>query len=373
MTKRLLSMLAAALFLAPPSLCAQQIAGEYQVEVRGSTIYLDRKPVERPLRDNTALTVEQDGDVIAITFNSFASAMSTTTFRGRVGNGRFVALWSPGGTSNEAMLITGTVNGNRLRGRLIYPRATADASVPGWTEVEFSAVGHESRSSSSPPGDSGARPALPANRQSPKLADRLRPRGGLQTGSKSATDRDAPFDVEIVAAVTDPELPRSGRRITFRARATPKQRGESIARMELWVNGLVQGSTDADTLHVEAGPFDAGRLEYDIAAISADGRRSEYMRHTVDIIRPGNSTVAGRVTGDVGAVSYLALIRRSDEKELARQKPAGNGRYRFTGVPAGDYLLFVNDAKREAMVSPSSNVSLQVDGTRNYTQNFEVR
>ncbi|MGD8496455.1 MAG: hypothetical protein PVF05_09720 [Gemmatimonadales bacterium] len=364
---------AIALLAAPAVATAQQIAGEYQVEVRGSTVYLDRKPVERPIRDNTVLTVEQDGDVIAITFNSFASAMSTTTFRGRVGNGRFVAIWSPEGTGSQAMLITGAVDGNRLRGRLIYPRATADASVPGWTEVQFSAVGHESRSSSSSLGDPGARPALPANRQAPQLADRLRPRGALETGSGNATNDEEKFAVDV-QAITNPELPRSGRRITFLARGTPKQQGETVKHMELWINGLVQGSTDGNLLRVEAGPFDAGRLEYDIAAVSTDGRRSEYMRHTVEIIPPGNSIVYGHITGDVNAVDFVALVRRSDEKELARQKPLGNGQYQFDQVPAGDYVLFVSDGKREAMVSPSSNVDLHVDGSRrSYEQDFTVR
>lgn len=363
---------ALALLAAPAAANAQQIAGEYQVEVRGSTVYLDRKPVDRPLRDNTVLTVEQDGDVVAITFNSFASAMSTTTFRGRVGNGRFVAIWSPTGTENQARLITGAVDGNRLRGRLIYPRATADASVPGWTEVQFSAVGHESRSSSSSLGNPGARPALPANRQPPQLADRLRSRGALETGSGNAADDEDKFAVDV-QAVTYPELPRSGRRITFLARGTPKQPGETVKHMELWINGLVQGSTDGNLLRVEAGPFDAGRLEYDIAAVSTDGRRSEYMRHTVEIVPPGNSIVSGRITGDVAAVEFVALVRRSDEKELARKKPISDGQYRFTQVPAGDYVLYVDDGKRESMITPTSNVNLHVESGKAYKQDFTVR
>lgn len=373
MTKRILSALAATFLVAPVSLSAQQIAGEYQVEVRGATTYLDRKPVQRPLRGNTSLTVEQDGDVITITFKSFASAMSTTTFRGRVGNNRFVALWAPGSTDNQALMITGEVDGRRLRGRLVYPRATADAAVPGWTEVEFAAVRRERMGQSS--GGTADRPAsgLQVGRQPPRGAAAIRPGGALaRPAAGNDDDSEEPFAVDVIAS-TYPEAPRTGRKVTFLARATPKDRGASVARMEVWVNGLVQGSSDGNVLRADAGPFRAGRLDYDIVAVSDDGRRSELLGHTVDVIRAGNSSISGRVTGQVGAVSYIELLRRSDEKSLARTKPSGNGLYSFSGIPAGDYVLFVNDGKREAMVSPSSSVNVHANGSSSYTQDFEVR
>lgn len=371
----MLSSLVSGLLAAPTLATAQQIAGEYQVEVRGTTTYLDRKPVQRPLRGNTSLTVEQDRDVITITFNSFASAMSTTKFRGRVGNGHFVALWAPGSTENQALMITGEVDGRRLRGRLVYPRATADAAVPGWTEVEFAAVRRERTGQST--GGTADRPAsgLQVGGQPPRGAAAIRPGGALArpVAGNDDADGEEPFAVDVIAS-TYPEAPRTGRRITFLARATPKERGASVARMEVWVNGLVQGSSDGDVLRVDAGPFRAGRLDYDIVAVSVDGRRSELLAHTVDVIRAGNSSISGRVTGQVGAVSYIELLRRSDEKSLARTKPSGNnGLYSFSGIPAGDYVLFVNDGKREAMVSPSSSVNVHANGSSSYTQDFEVR
>ncbi len=363
MTKRLLSMLAAGSLVTPTALGAQQIAGEYQVEVRGTTHYLDRAPATRQLRDNTALYVQQDGDVIEIEFRSFASAMSTTTFRGRVGNDRFVALWTSSGRPAEALLITGEVDGRRLRGRLLYPRAKPDAAVPGWTEVEFSAVRPERRGQARPdrkpgrltPGERLARPGVV-----------LRP----ATGGEAASN-ETPFEVDI-AAMTDPEAPLAGHRIDFIARATPLRSGESVERTELWINGLVQGSSDGNLLEVEAGPFRAGRLDYDIVAVADDGRRSELIRRSVNVTAAGNTTILGRLTGSRGKISDVQLVR-SDGRTVAKSSVSRSGRYRFRRIPAGKYVIFVNDAKTEARVSPTSNLEIRVDGRSAYTRNFEIR
>lgn len=347
--------LSAALVAPPRSASAQDIAGEYQVEVRGTVYHLDRDPEQRTLRDNTTLTVEQQGDEIVIEFRSFASAMSATAFRGRVGNGRFVAVWSSA-SGGAARLITGEVDGRRLRGRLIYPRATADATVPGWTEVEFSAVPHERTGQATP---------------TPAVRSRVPVRGPVGLRPRPAPDAAAEFAVEV-SAVTDPEAPLAGHRITFLARATPTRSGESVERVELWVNGLVQGSSEGSVLDVVAGPFGAGRLTYDIVAVSSDGRRSEPLGHTVDVTAAGNATITGLLEGAPGLVTDVQLVR-PDGRTIARSAVDEGGRYRFSGVPAGNYVIFVNDAKREAIVSPTSNLEIEVDGRRTYRRNFEVR
>lgn len=371
MTKGLCFVLAVGSLAVAAPAPAQQIAGEYQVEVRGTTHYLDRTPASRQLRDNTGLVVKQQDDVITIQFRSFASAMSTTVFEGRVGNDQFVALWT--GSAGQARLITGTVNGNRLRGRLIYPRTTPDAAVPGWTEVEFSAVrqGRSSQGSASVGGQAvtpgrQATPLdrLPTGRQRPI---RLAP----AADANAAAEAEADFAVDV-AAMTVPDAPLAGHRIEFVARGTPSVRGESIERMELWVNGLVQGSSDGNLLEVEAGPFAAGNLDYDVVAVSADGRRSRPMTHRVLITASGGSVIRGTISGERGAISDVQLVR-PDGRVAALTRPDASGDYDFTGVPAGDYVIFVNDAKTEARVSPTSNLSISVDGRGAYTRDFQVR
>ncbi len=352
-------MIAFAVHVAVPGTsAAQSIAGEYQVEVRGTTYYLDREPEQRALQDNTTLVVTQQGDVIELEFRTFASAMATTIFRGRVGHGRFVALWSHSTRPGEALTITGEVDGRRLRGRLIYPRATADAGVPGWTEVEFSAVRRATRVGQA--GSSGIRGALPG---------RLPGRAPAQ--STATAQAEQPFEVEM-SAFTEPGAPLAGHRIEFVARGTPSARGESVGQMELWVNGLVQGSSDGNLLEVMAGPFEAGRLSYDVVAVSTDGHRSEPSTHTVMISAAGGTTIHGRLDGASKMISDVQLVRM-DGTTVAASVPDANGRYRIAGVPAGDYLIFVNDAKSEARVSPSSNLEIAVDGSSTYERNFEVR
>jgi hypothetical protein len=359
----ILSLLAIPLLLCARPVEAQEIAGEYQVEVQGTTSYLDRQPAQQRLQDNTVLTVEQDGDTIKVEFGGFAGAMSTTIFRGRVGNGRFVALWTSPSNPGEARLITGEVVGDRLRGRLLYPRAAADAAVPGWTEIEFSAVrrGGPERQPASP---------LPG-RMTP--ADRLRrPPVGRVPAQPSGADADeARFAVDVMA-MTEPEAPLAGHRIEFIARVTPKRSGESVERTELWINGLVQGSSDGGLLEVEAGPFNAGRLEYQIRAISSQGSPSELITRRVDVTSAGNTTISGRLAGGHSSITDVQLVRL-DGLTVARSRVDGNGRYRLTGIPAGDYVIFVNDAKNEAMVSPTSNLEIRVDGRSSYTRDFEVR
>ncbi|MEN8145017.1 MAG: hypothetical protein ABFS14_08720 [Gemmatimonadota bacterium] len=351
----------------------QNIAGEYQVEVRGTTYHTDRAPETRQLRDNTTLRVKQTGDQIEIEFRSFASAMSATTFRGRVGHGRFVAVWTYPAAVDETRLITGEVDGGRLRGRLIYPRANADAGVPGWTEVEFSAVRHERQT-----GQAAQQPAgqQTAAAQPPKRPGNLRLPGAISRAARANPTNAAAADAAAFAvgvnAMTVPEAPLTGHRIEFLARGTPSSRGESVARMELWVNGLVQGSSDGNVLEVMAGPFPAGRLAYDVVAISSDGRRSEPARSTVDIARAGNTVIRGGISGNRDKISDVQLVR-ADGLTVAVSKLDSDGDYRFLGVPAGDYVIFVNDAKTEARVSPTSNLEISVNGRKTYTRNFEVR
>jgi hypothetical protein len=119
---------------------AQNIAGSYDVQVRGTTVYTDRSPVQESISDETTMEITQDGDRITIEFGSFAGAMSRTRFEGTVGNDRFTAIWWTSSREDEANVIWGRVSNGQLRGRLLYPRAAdRDGLVPGWTEVRFSA------------------------------------------------------------------------------------------------------------------------------------------------------------------------------------------------------------------------------------------
>ena len=325
---------------------AQSIAGEYQVEVRGTTYYLDREPVEKRLQDNTSLIVKQQGDQITLEFRSFASAMSTTVFHGRVGNNRFVATWSSG---SDIRLITGTVDGKRLRGRLIYPRASADAGVPGWTEVEFAASLDQSRTQQTS--------AVPPKRPPP--------------GGTVAANAEDVFSVEVVA-MTDVDAPLAGHRIEFLARVTPESRGESVERVELWIDGRARGASAGNILEVTAGPFKAGRLAYDVVAVSSDGRRSAMSRNYVTVAQAGNTTIYGEITGNPDVIENVQLMH-SDGRSVIKTPISSDGSYRLVSVPRGKYTIFVNEGKAEAMISPSPNLEIEVDGQSSYRRNFEVR
>lgn len=363
-------LLAAGMVWAPRPALGQQIAGEYEVVVEGSAYYLDREPDRRALRDRTTLTIKQDGDRIALEFGTFASAMSATAFHGRVGNDRFVALWSSASSGGRSRLILGRVVEGGLRGRLIDPRAAADATVPGWTEISFRA---ERRPSAARDSDAVALPSerpsagkRPLRPRTPRDA-RWEPRPHAVPAE--AGERD-PFQVQITA-VTEPAAPVAGRRVDVLARATA-QAGETVARMELWIDGLIRGSSEESVLDVRAGPFEPGRVDYEIVAVSADGRRSDPWRETLVVAPAGRTVVSGRITGRPAMVTDVQLLT-PEERVVARSPVDGDGRYRFSGLSAGVYWIFVNDGKREAWISPAASVRIQVDGTSGYTRDFEVR
>ena len=130
-------------------LWAQDISGEYEVSIRGTNIFLDVDPAQRPISDETTLDIEQTGEKISATFGSFAGASAATLFKGKVGNDRFCAVWWYQGAPHETKLIWGTVSGDgrTLKGTFMYPRAAyrdegppgSQRLVPGWVEAKFTA------------------------------------------------------------------------------------------------------------------------------------------------------------------------------------------------------------------------------------------
>ncbi len=119
---------------------AQNIAGEYEARITGTNHFLDRSPAQQAVSATTSIKVTQSGDQITMEVGGFAGVSAATIFKGKVGNNRFSAVWWYQGSDHETKVVWGTVSGNRLQGRLIYPRV-ADRSglVPGWVEVTFSA------------------------------------------------------------------------------------------------------------------------------------------------------------------------------------------------------------------------------------------
>lgn len=363
------AVVAASLLAAGPA-AAQQIAGEYTVEVVGWTYHLDRDPDRRELGDETTLSVEQDGDRIVIDFGSFASAMSTTRFRGRVGHDRFVAVWSSG--DGDARVLTGRVQNGTLRGELLYSRGGSDAAVPGWTSVRFRAVpASESSAKDSPAASMGRlRPPRVGN-QAPPISPRARPGGAVLPGESGASD-DSPEEAfaPTVLTHTDPEAPTSRDRVTLMARADAPP-GERVERTEIWMNGMLQGSSDGSRVEATVGPFEPGRVDFDVVAVSGSGQRSEPHPSSVTVRPAGESVIRGRIRGHPELVTNVQLLNAS--QELVATRPVGrNGRFRFEGIARGRYYLFVNDGKREARISPGSTVQFTVDGRSTYRKDFTV-
>lgn len=127
-----------ALFAAP--VFAQNIAGEYEVNVKGENVFLDKTPASRSISDTTTLKVKQSGDRITMEFGTFSGASAATIFKGKVGNKRFSAVWWYQGSDHETKVLWGSVSNNTLKGRMIYPRvAYRTGLVPGWVEISFTA------------------------------------------------------------------------------------------------------------------------------------------------------------------------------------------------------------------------------------------
>jgi len=120
---------------------AQDISGHYSVQVKGSNVFMDRSPGRQVIDDQTTLRVTQHGDRVSMAFGAIGGASPATMFKGRVGDGRFVAVWWYAGSAHETKVLWGAVRNHRLHGRMIYPRvAERQGLVPGWVEIEFEAV-----------------------------------------------------------------------------------------------------------------------------------------------------------------------------------------------------------------------------------------
>ncbi len=124
-------------------LFAQDIAGEYQVSIQGTNVFMDRNPAVRNITDNTTMEIEQSGETIILTFGSFAGASAATIFKGKVGNGRLSAVWWYNGAPHETKVIWGRVSGDgrTIKGEFFYPRVApqSDGQIPGWVEAKFTA------------------------------------------------------------------------------------------------------------------------------------------------------------------------------------------------------------------------------------------
>lgn len=140
MAKKVAMVLLLLVWAATPA-WAQGLSGDYSVKVKGSNTFLDRSPANQRISDNTTLKVDQQGDLVTMTFGAFGGVSPATIFKGKVGNDRFAAVWWYQGSAHETKVIWGTVRNKKLHGRMIYPRV-ADRSglVPGWVEIDFEAT-----------------------------------------------------------------------------------------------------------------------------------------------------------------------------------------------------------------------------------------
>ncbi|MDO9509193.1 MAG: hypothetical protein Q7I97_07660 [Thermovirgaceae bacterium] len=131
----------ASMVLASQVAFAQDISGEWDVEVHGYNYFTDRSPSRLVIPEtNTTMKITQTGSNITVTFGGFAGAMSATNFTGKVGENHFSAVWWFEGYPNEARVLTGHISpdGVSLWGELIYPRVSnREGVVPGWVEVSF--------------------------------------------------------------------------------------------------------------------------------------------------------------------------------------------------------------------------------------------
>jgi hypothetical protein len=353
------ALLSVVLLLSSTSLSAQDISGEYQVEVRGTTHYVDREPAERQLSDNTTLKVAQQGDSFKMEFGSFASAMSATTFEGRVGNNQFVAISWSAGRPGEAPIITGEVVGGRLRGRLILPRATTNADlVPGWTEAEFSAVRQQVSQQTVP--------QTPSSRSLGRKT--LQPRRQAPLSSAGSAVQGFSFET---AVSNEPQAATSRDQVKFEVVAEPPP-GVEIERVELWINGKRVLSTGGRRAVRPYGPFSAGRIPFYLVAYAADGRKATGETQTLRVYPAGDASVTGDVWGRWALVSDVQLLD-SEERVVKKVNLTPPGRYRFDHVPEGRFYIYVNDAGNGATIRPAGGDGwVQSDGKGGYTVNFNV-
>ncbi|OOZ02779.1 hypothetical protein BOW22_09665 [Solemya velum gill symbiont] len=118
---------------------SQNLAGEYNIKVTGSNVHLHKSPAQSSVNANTTLKITQNGSRITMTFGGFGGVSAATIFKGDVGNNRFSAVWWYKGYPHETKVVWGTVNGNKIKGRMIYPRVSGrQGLVPGWVDVSFS-------------------------------------------------------------------------------------------------------------------------------------------------------------------------------------------------------------------------------------------
>lgn len=120
---------------------AQNIAGDYGVAVIGTNVFMDRPENRQRVDDRTTLKVTQQGDDITMELGAIGDASKATIFKGKTGSDRFAAVWWYKGYPHETKVLWGMVHEDRLKGHMIFPRASSGRGLqPGWLQISFEAV-----------------------------------------------------------------------------------------------------------------------------------------------------------------------------------------------------------------------------------------
>jgi hypothetical protein len=372
--------LCAALVLTPspwsatPARAEQHLVGEYTAEISGHDYRTTAEPRQRLVEGITSLVVGSDHDRLIFEIGALDSDLSATRLVGIAGHGLFSAIAWDAAYEDQATLFWGYYGAGVLKGTLLIPRI-AEGLEPGWLELTVVAQrsGGEAvpQAGSSKPSsvDAVRRPEIGLRARTPGL--RRSPSTDLRgPGTPLPSGQPVAFEIETLASL-EPAAPTSGQQVVFLLRAEPP-RGIGLRSVELYVNARKVAESSGATIEYRGGPYPAGSVAYYLVALDGTGRRATGEIRHLAIREPGRATIRGRIEGRRELIVDVQLVDQN-EATLQRTELDASGAYRFTGVPAGRYWVFVNDGKREANIRPVTGSNpIDSDGASEYRMDFRV-
>lgn len=173
-----------------------------------------------------------------------------------------------------------------------------------------------------------------------------------------------------------PYHPNSQDKIKFIAKASHPSGVKSIT---IFINNRPVKTCNQNHCEYQGGPYPAGKLVWRVSAKSRDGGVTYGYDNTLEIkpLEIGKCSISGKVYGagaDAARVFFVILYGPNDLNLHRETKHFdANGRYRFTGLPNGRYLLVV-DTRADIAIGPHpSRRVIECRGGPVSNVNFELK
>lgn len=176
---------------------------------------------------------------------------------------------------------------------------------------------------------------------------------------------------------TDPYNPTSKDRVRFIASAS---HSSGVRDISIHVNGRKMRTCQATKCEYTGGPYKARTVAWRVSARSKDGGETYGSENRLQVKAApisGQCSISGRAVGSHAAVApafFINLYGPNNDRHYRETKSfQSNGRYQFTKLPAGRYLLNVDTRGDTAVGAHPRSRTVECQGAGPKNVNFEFR